>query len=234
MEPRVIDGSKVRALRRALPGSPSVRAFAKRIGINFNTLSRIETGKSGASASMVNKLARGLGCRPGDISTTLQRTLNSEAKRHLASSGAAPQERRVGHASLVSERFGFQDWTDVPIMGSVPAGTPAEVFQDFRGKFPVPSAIAKTTNNHVAIAAHGDSMNGMGILDGDMLVVRVQDTAADGDVVVADVEGQGVTCKRFRKTKSGAVLAAANAHAKTIRSKFRILGVVIWRGGRPW
>lgn len=66
-EPPKIDGAEVRARRRKLPGQPSVRAFASSAGVNYVTLSHLETGRAGASPEMIAKLADALGCKPWDL-----------------------------------------------------------------------------------------------------------------------------------------------------------------------
>ena len=125
--------------------------------------------------------------------------------------------------------------TAIPIMGAVPAGTPNEAIEDYQGVYPVPREfLGSEPTRCFVVRAHGESMTGLGICNGDMLAFRQQDNADDGDVVIAEVEGDGVTCKRLRKKKGEAYLESANASHREIRRPFKVIGKVIWRGGRPW
>jgi repressor LexA len=77
------------------------------------------------------------------------------------------------------------------------------------------------------LRVRGDSMKEAGILEGDMVVVRPQDTANDGDVVVA-LLGEEATVKRFFKESDHVRLQPENADMEPIRSKeVRVLGRVV-------
>lgn len=64
----LVVGKLVKGYREKLPGSPSLRKFAKDAGVNYVTLSKIENGKSGASQEMISKLAKALKRKPIEIS----------------------------------------------------------------------------------------------------------------------------------------------------------------------
>jgi repressor LexA len=83
----------------------------------------------------------------------------------------------------------------VPLLGRVPAGPLEEAVEEVEDHLPVSGA--EDPARLFALRVHGDSMVGAGILDGDLVVVRRQDRAASGEIVVAKV-GDEATVKRLR------------------------------------
>ena len=98
----------------------------------------------------------------------------------------------------------------MPVMGRIAAGTPADAIAHEVNRVPVPPNMIGANGNHYALEVRGDSMTGAGINDGDIAVIRESGTAETGDIVVALVDGNEATLKRFHR-KSGAIeLEAAN------------------------
>ncbi len=85
----------------------------------------------------------------------------------------------------------------LPVVGQVAAGTPILAEQNIEDYLPVPADLANGADGFV-LKVRGDSMIDAGIFDGDLLVVRCQQTAANGDIVVARL-GDEATVKRFFK-----------------------------------
>jgi len=106
----------------------------------------------------------------------------------------------------------------VPVMGRIAAGTPITALQ-------TPShAVAMSPDflaggEHFALEVRGDSMIDAGILDGDTVVIRKQDSASTGDIVVALIDDEEATLKRLRRRGSSIALEAANPAYET-----RVLG----------
>jgi len=98
---------------------------------------------------------------------------------------------------------------DLPVMGRIAAGVPIEAISQRSHSVAVPGAMVGR-GSHYALEVKGDSMTGMGINDGDVVVVRETNVADDGDVVVALVEDQEATLKTFRRQGSSIALEAAN------------------------
>ena len=89
----------------------------------------------------------------------------------------------------------------IPLLGIVAAGEPILAEQDATDFFPIPPTI----NDHddlFMLQIQGTSMINMGILDGDKVIVRRQNTANNGDVVIAMTSDNEATCKRFFKEES--------------------------------
>jgi len=102
----------------------------------------------------------------------------------------------------------------IPVMGRIAAGTPISAIQNHTHDIAVPPDIL-TNGEHFALEVKGDSMIEAGIHDGDTVIVRRCNTAENGDIIVALVEGEEATLKRLRKKGSTIALEAANPEFKT-------------------
>jgi repressor LexA len=101
---------------------------------------------------------------------------------------------------------------DVPLVGRISAGTPILADQNIEEYLTVPIGFA-AADDHFALRVSGDSMVGAGILDGDMVVVRRQNTAGEGDIVAALLPGAAedeATVKRLHKENGRVVLVPEN------------------------
>jgi len=97
----------------------------------------------------------------------------------------------------------------LPVIGEIAAGGPIEAYQDASESISVPELLAPSGDAYV-LKVRGDSMVQAHIADGDFVVIRPQRTARDGDIVVAQVEENSVTLKRFFKEKGRVRLQPAN------------------------
>jgi repressor LexA len=84
----------------------------------------------------------------------------------------------------------------VPILGRVAAGVPITAQEDVEGEFLLPSHFAPRASDAFMLRVQGDSMVDAAIVDGDLILVRPQPTAENGEIVVAMVDGEA-TVKRF-------------------------------------
>ena len=98
---------------------------------------------------------------------------------------------------------------ELPVMGRIAAGVPIEAISQKERAVAVPGQMVGN-GAHYALEVKGDSMIEAGINDGDIVVIREQETADTGDIVVALVEGQEATLKRFRRKGAAIALEAAN------------------------
>ena len=99
----------------------------------------------------------------------------------------------------------------VPLVGRIAAGTPIEALQHTVDHVTVPQAMLAPSAEHYALEIKGDSMIEAGIHEGDIVVVKRQDAADDGDIVVALVEDQEATLKTLRRAGRIVELHPANA-----------------------
>jgi repressor LexA len=114
----------------------------------------------------------------------------------------------------------------LPLLGSVAAGQPILAEENIEDYVSVPE-VAGGEEGEYLLRVRGDSMKGAGILEGDFVVVRPQDTARDGDVVVA-LLGEEATVKRFFHESDHIRLQPENDAMEPIRSKeVKVLGRVV-------
>jgi len=118
--------------------------------------------------------------------------------------------------------------TRVPVLGEVVAGPPIAADESTDGRVAIPAEWAYR-GTHFALRVRGDSMKDAGILPGDQVVLRMQSTAEDNDIVAATVDGE-TTLKRLSMQGGRAVLKAANPAYRPIelkRGTTLIHGVVV-------
>lgn len=117
---------------------------------------------------------------------------------------AAPPARGEDYARPVS----------VPVMGRIAAGTPIEAIQTHSHTIAVPPEMLGA-GEHFALEVRGDSMIDAGIFDGDTVLIRKQDSASTGEIVVALVDDEEATLKRLRRKGQTIALEAANPAYET-------------------
>lgn len=116
----------------------------------------------------------------------------------------------------------------IGIVGSVACGLPTDANVEQGEYINLPMTMAGDDEVYILYAS-GDSMIGAGIEDGDMVLVRRQETARDGDIVVAFVEGEGNTLKRLRHEGQKVILHPENPRLADIPVEdLQIQGVAIW------
>ena len=94
----------------------------------------------------------------------------------------------------------------VPLLGLIAAGSPIEAIEDTSVFIDVPPHYVEGKGEVFCLQVTGDSMIGAHIVDGDVIIVRKQDTASDGDIVVALLDDGTATLKTFRRLKGGKVM----------------------------
>jgi len=121
----------------------------------------------------------------------------------------------------------------VPVMGQIAAGTPIEAISHKTASVSVPGNMLRAKGLHYALEVKGDSMINAGINNGDVVVIREQPDADNGDIVVALVEGQEATLKRLRKRGNAIALEAANPayetrvyHGDQVKVQGRLVGLI--------
>ena len=135
-----------------------------------------------------------------------------------------------GGGSDVLARGPEQDTRTIPVIGEIAAGGPIEAYQDASETVTVPDMINTSADTYV-LRVRGDSMVDAHIVDGDLVVIREQQTAHDGDIVVAQVEENAVTLKRFFKERGRIRLQPANEEYEPqfyedVRIQGKLVGVI--------
>ncbi|GGE11769.1 LexA repressor [Marinithermofilum abyssi] len=116
----------------------------------------------------------------------------------------------------------------VPLVGKVTAGEPITAVENIEEYFPLPRRLVGNDESVFLLLVRGDSMINAGILDGDYVIVRQQQTAENGDIVVAMTPDNEATVKRFYKERNHIRLQPENDElAPILLQEVSILGKVI-------
>ena len=122
---------------------------------------------------------------------------------------------------------------ELPVMGRIAAGVPIEAIAHASHNIAVPGAMISGQGEHYALEVKGDSMIEAGINDGDVVVIRETTTADNGDIVVALVEDQEATLKKFYRRNNAIALEAANPAYETrvlpedqVKVQGRLVGLI--------
>jgi repressor LexA len=120
----------------------------------------------------------------------------------------------------------------VPVMGRIAAGVPIDAIQHRTHSIMIPPEML-SGGEHYALEVKGDSMIEAGILDGDTVIIRNANTANPGEIVVALVDDEEATLKRFRRKGASIALEAANPAYETriygpdrVRVQGKLVGLI--------
>jgi repressor LexA len=170
----------------------------------------------------VREIGRGCG---GIKSSTVAYFLDVLEKKGLLSRGSSrARDLRLARGTATYGLSGIGT-RGHPVLGRVPAGPPNLAQDEVEDTIWLDDRLSKAKDAYL-LHVKGDSMTGAGLLDGDMIMVRPQDTAESGEIVVAVTpEGEG-TVKTFRRSEKGTFLEPANPRYSPISGPFRIVGKV--------
>lgn len=151
-------------------------------------------------------------------------------KGYLLKDASKPRARAIEITDAGLEMLGVSITTGkIPVLGVVTAGTPIlAVEEEATEFFPIPDNLMQFDGDLFMLNVHGESMINIGILDGDKVIVRRQENADNGDVVVAMNDNDEATVKRFFREADHYRLQPENdAMAPIILKQVTILGKVI-------
>jgi len=171
-----------------------------------------------------------------DIGKAIGLTSSSTVHAHLANLEKLGMIRRdptkpralelLGQAKEAAKKVVPTGPSGLPLVGRVAAGAPVLAEENIEEYIDVPEIAGGDAGEYV-LRVHGDSMKNAGILEGDFVVVRPQDTATDGEIVVALV-GEEATVKRFFRESDHIRLQPENEAMDPIRvHEVQILGRVV-------
>jgi repressor LexA len=159
-------------------------------------------------------------------------THSSRALRLTTPRAAQAAPRRLSEGAKVTPfRMPVERETlSLPVMGEIAAGQPIEAYEDAAETLEVPRSLEAHEDSYV-LRVRGKSMIDALIDDGDFVIVQPQATARDGDIVVALLEDNGVTLKRFFREKDRIRLQPANAemdpiYATDVQIQGKVVGVI--------
>jgi repressor LexA len=140
-------------------------------------------------------------------------------KGHLRQADKRPRTMGLTHS-----RPEDMDLMEIPLLGTVAAGVPILAEENYDGNILLHRSMLKKNKKYFALKVKGDSMSGVGILEGDTAIIEKQNTVHNGEIAVAVID-EAVTLKRFFKETSRIRLQAENPAFKPIYSNdVKILG----------
>ena len=147
-----------------------------------------------ADKSMISKIEKGLVDLPQSKILAFAEVLKVTPGELMGLDGTEKQSARKG--------------VQIKVYGRVAAGIPLEMIENVIDIEEISEDMART-GNFFGLRIKGDSMT-PDICDGDTVIIRQQDDAESGDIVIATINGDEATCKRLRKYKDGIELIAIN------------------------
>ena len=143
------------------------------------------------------------------------------------------KKRTAGEIQLIKDLPQHSMYTrtiDIPLVGTVSCGLPILAQENIEGMIPVSVELARPGFKYFLLRAQGDSMDQAGIDDGDLVLVRQQPTAENGDKVVALIDDDA-TIKEFHRAKDTVVLKPKSSNKKhhpiILTENFQVQGVVV-------
>lgn len=132
---------------------------------------------------------------------------------------------------LVEQDGDFADFATVPMLGNIAAGQPILAAVESDVKLHFPADYFNLVGDNFCLTVKGESMREIGIMNGDVVLIRSTPSASEGDIVAAQIDGGEVTLKRFFRHGNDIVLHPENSAMDDILvpegTDFRILGIAV-------
>ena len=142
---------------------------AEKLGVSYQAVSNYERGTNRVDSATLSRLCEIYGVRPAEM---------------------------LGGEDLPREAIPVMPASLIPVLGVIPAGTPLLAAENIEGYAP---ADVGAPEEHFFLRVKGTSMIGARIYDGDLVLIRRQSCADNGDIVACRVDGDEVTLKRFKR-----------------------------------
>lgn len=216
-------GDRIKDARTAL--DMTLEDVAQQVGLSRQTLSRYETGViSNIPSDKIEELAKALKTSPSYLMGWEERL-----DRMTTAYGNGYVEGRV--LSQQPNIFSYVRGRRLPVLGAIPAGVPILAVENIEG---YDYADVPEGENYFFLRVRGDSMINARIFDGDLVLVKAQDCAENGNIAVCVVNGDEATLKRFFRQDNVIVLQPENAAYEPViipvgdfdNGYARIIGVV--------
>lgn len=175
------------------------------------------TSENGISPT-IEEIRKGLNLKA--VSTVHQHIKTLEEKKFLSRDNDSSRNLTL-KKNIVSV-------VDIPILGRIAAGQPIEAIEDFQDTVSIVDNKIKSSEGYYALKVVGDSMVAEGIFDGDIVIIKKQSVAENGQTVVAIIDEGEATLKKLYREKTQFRLEPRNPHMKPLfRTDVEIRGVVV-------
>ena len=199
---------------------PTVREICNNVGF-----------KSTASAQYyLGKLEEQGEIRKGDNKNRAIEIVNKTSTNSVIDNNISVVSE-IAENNIVNSKEVFSNLVTIPMLGNVAAGAPLFADVENDTSYTVPSDYFNCRGQMFLLNVKGESMKNIGILNGDLVLVKQQNVAKDGDVVAAQIDNNEVTLKRFYNCGSYIRLKPENDEMSDIivtsDREFRILGLAV-------
>lgn len=161
-------------------------------GVSASQISRIENGKmSTPKVNTIKKLAKGLKYNELELMKIAGYVADDELSENIIPTSS-------------------NDFTSIPVVGTIKAGPNGLALQDYQGTEKVSKYDVDKSFNYFWLVVSGDSMIGDGIFDGDYALIKQTPEFSNGDICAIIVDGEEGTLKHITQTKDSIVLTASN------------------------
>ena len=144
-----------------------------------------------------------------------------------------PHKARALKLNDLKKNYIQTDKTNLPFLGRIAAGNPIEAITGSFEQISVPNYLINNKEEHYTLEVNGDSMIDEGIFDGDIVIICKTNFAKTGDIVVALIDENEVTLKKFRSFKNSIALEPSNKNFKTrifgegrVRIQGKLVGLI--------
>lgn len=201
----------------------SVNALEQELGFAKGSLCKIDKNKP--SSEKLQKLANYFNVQLEYLTGASEFKTKKEMLQHFDDVYNTP--------ALQSDVFRLEKGMKIPVLGSVAAGTPIFAEENYIGSEEISEELA-STGEFFGLKIKGDSMSPR-IMKGDTVIVRQQDDAESGDIVIVLINGDSATCKRLMKYQEGISLISFNpayepmtfSNKDIMEKPVRIIGKVV-------
>lgn len=202
-------GEKIKTLR--LEKDMTLEELGNKVGVGKSTVRKWETGMiANMKRDKILKIAEALNTSPAYL-------MGWDNNVRPIENGTKEKKKGV----------------TINVLGCVAAGIPIEAIEDIIDTEEISDEMA-ATGEYFGLKIHGNSMEPR-IMDGDVVIVKRQDDAESGDIIIATINGDEATCKRLRKLRDGIELISNNPsynpmfydNREIIEKPVRILGKVV-------
>jgi len=162
----------------------------------------------------LSEIAKGTGHKSNSTVHTLIKSLVE--KGYVQKVDGNTRVLKIVDEKVTFALMGSKPAIELPLLGYIAAGAPLEPHSDPNAAFYVSASLLSGKNTAFVLQVKGSSMIEDGILDGDFVVIEKMDTAVNGDIVVAIVDDNLATLKKFYKENDRVVLRPANSEMSPI------------------
>ena len=192
---------RIKTLR--LKNGLTQKELSKKLFKSESAVRMWELGKSEPDIETLNKLSNIFG-------VTIDCLLGNTSSIFLLADPSP--ENKIGLDALIGSRLAespaLPKGVKIPVYGKVAAGIPIEAITDIEDYEEITEEMARK-GDYAALTIHGDSMEPK-ISEGDVVIVRLQDTIETGEIAIVMVNGDEATCKKIKKTPEGIMLISTN------------------------